>query len=111
MTTKRITRRRLLGGLGAAGALAALPACRKSSSKKSGDSTAAAEVKRIKVGLVIPQAGVYAPLGVDMKNGWDLFIERHGGKLGPYEVTTIAADEGAAPQTGVSAVQNAKKGN
>src|SRR5262245_16265863 len=30
----------------------------------------------VKVGLVIPQAGVYAPLGTDMKRAWDLWLER-----------------------------------
>jgi branched-chain amino acid transport system substrate-binding protein len=101
MTTKRITRRRMLGAIGAAGALAALPvlpACRKR-----GGSTGSG--KRVKVGMVIPQSGVYAPLGVDMKRGWDLWLERHGGKLGDHEVTLVVADEGESPQTGVPALQ------
>lgn len=101
--TKRITRRRMLGAMGAAGALAALPACRKR-----GGSTGASG--RIKVGLVIPQSGVYTPLGVDMKRGWDLWLSRHGGKLGKYEVSTVVADEGESPQTGVAAVQKLLQG-
>jgi branched-chain amino acid transport system substrate-binding protein len=111
MTTKRITRRRLLGAIGAAGALAALPACRKRESdagdKKGGGGGdgKSAGGGRVKVGLVIPQAGVYAPLGVDLKRGWDLFVDGNGGKLGNYEVTTVVADEGESPQTGVPAVQ------
>ena len=40
----------------------------------------------IKVGLVIPQSGVYAPLGEDMKAGWDLWLEQHGNKIGGREV-------------------------
>jgi branched-chain amino acid transport system substrate-binding protein len=48
---------------------------------------------------------VYAPLGTDMKRGWDLFLDRHNGKFGNFTVTTIAADEGETPQTGVPAVQ------
>jgi branched-chain amino acid transport system substrate-binding protein len=105
MTTKRITRRRLLGAIGAAGALAALPACRKRGEKSGGSGDKAAGGGKVKVGLVIPQAGVYAPLGVDMKRGWDLFVDSHGGKLGNYEVETVVADEGESPQTGVPAVQ------
>jgi branched-chain amino acid transport system substrate-binding protein len=96
MSLNRITRRRMLGAIGAAGALAAVPACRKRGAGGSG---------RIKVGLVIPQAGGYAPLGVDMKRGWDLWLARHGGKLGKYEVTTVVADEGETPQVGVPAMQ------
>jgi branched-chain amino acid transport system substrate-binding protein len=96
MSLNRITRRRMLGAIGAAGALAAVPACRKRGASGGG---------QIKVGLIIPQAGGYAPLGVDMKRGWDLWLARHGGKLGKYEVTTVVADEGETPQVGVPAMQ------
>lgn len=105
MTTKQITRRRMLGAIGTAGALAAVPACRKRSRGGDGGGSAGTGGGRIKVGLVIPQSGGYAPLGVDMKRGWDLWLERHGGRLGKYEVTTVVADEGELPQVGVAAVQ------
>ncbi|MGY1615430.1 ABC transporter substrate-binding protein [Geodermatophilus sp. SYSU D00691] len=59
----------------------------------------------IKVGLVIPQAGVYTPLGEDMQNGWELWLEQNDGTLGGYEVETVVADEGEGPDTGVPAVQ------
>jgi branched-chain amino acid transport system substrate-binding protein len=59
----------------------------------------------IKVGLVIPQSGVYAPLGEDMKAGWDLWLSQHGNKLGGREVETVVVDEGEGPDTGVPAVQ------
>ena len=97
MSNARITRRRLLGAMGAAGALAALPGCGKRGEPAGGG--------RIKVGLVVPQAGVYASIGADMQHGWELWLERHGGKLGKFEVTTVVADEGETPQTGVPAIQ------
>src|SRR5687767_7486726 len=53
----------------------------------------------IKVGLVIPQAGVYTPLGEDMKQGWDLWLEQNDGMMGDYEVETVIADEGEGPDT------------
>ena len=59
----------------------------------------------IKVGLVIPQAGVYTPLGEDMKQGWDLWLEENDGRMGDYEVETVVADEGEGPDTGVPAIQ------
>jgi branched-chain amino acid transport system substrate-binding protein len=59
----------------------------------------------VKVGLVIPQAGVYAPLGTDMKRAWDLWLEKNNGKFGNYTVSTVVGDEGETPQTGVPAVQ------
>src|SRR5262249_38916937 len=90
-----LTRRTWMGGVAAAGALAALPRCKKEAGGGGG----------VKVGLVIPQSGVYAPLGVDMKRAWDLYLEKHGGKLGKSAVTTVVADEGESPQSGVPAVQ------
>ena len=95
MSNARISRRRLLGAMGAAGALAVIPGCKKGGDKAGGG--------RVKVGLVVPQAGVYASVGTDMKRGWDLWLERHGGKLGKYEVDTVVADEGETPQAGVPA--------
>jgi branched-chain amino acid transport system substrate-binding protein len=97
MSNARITRRSLLGAMGAAGALAALPGCKRSGEPAAGG--------HIKVGLVVPQSGVYSVVGLDMKRAWELWLERHGGKLGKYEVTTVVADEGETPQTGVPAVQ------
>jgi branched-chain amino acid transport system substrate-binding protein len=102
MSSTRITRRSLLGAMGAAGALAALPGCKKPGGDQAAGGPAGG---RVKVGLVVPQAGVYSVVGTDMQRGWDLWLERHGGKLGKYEVTTVVADEGETPQTGVPAIQ------
>ncbi|MGD9525900.1 ABC transporter substrate-binding protein [Pseudonocardia sp.] len=57
------------------------------------------------MGLVIPQSGVYAALATDMKQGWDLWLERNGSTFGDYTVETVVADEGETPQTGGAAVQ------
>ncbi len=106
MAGTAISRRQLLSALGAAGmtgALGAIAGCGSSVGDSGANNPPPGGA--IKVGLVIPQAGVYAPLGTDMKNAWDLFLEKHGGKLGNYTVTTVTADEGETPQTGVPAVQ------
>ena len=100
MSHARITRRRLLGAMGAAGALAVLPACKRRDGNAGGGGGGA-----VKIGLVVPQSGVYATVGNEVKHGWELWLERHGGKLGNREVTTVVADEGETPQTGVPAVQ------
>ncbi len=65
----------------------------------SGDSGA------VKVGLVVPASGVYEPLGVDMTNGFQLYLNQHDNKLGGHEVDLVKADEGETPDTGVPAVQ------
>ena len=74
-----VNRRRFLGLLGAAGALPVLSAC---GSSVGGGGTTAGGGGTVKVGLVVPQSGVYAPLGTDMKRGWDLWLADHGSKFG-----------------------------
>ena len=59
----------------------------------------------VRVGLVVPQAGVYTPIGEDMQQAWDLWLEQNDGMFGDYEVETVVVDEGESPDTGVPAVQ------
>jgi len=104
-----LTRRRLLGLFGAAAALPVLSACGSSvgggSGGATGGATGAGGGGSVKVGLVVPQSGVYAALGTDMQRGWELWLDGHGGKFGERTVETVLADEGETPQTGVPAVQ------
>lgn len=107
MTHPVLSRRSALGVFGLAG-LAATAGCGSSVGGGGGGGSAgggSAGGGSIKVGLIIPQDGVYTPLGVDMKSGWDLFLERNDGMLGGYEVETVIADEGEGPDTGVPAIQ------
>ena len=102
-----INRRRLLGMFGAAASLPVLSAC-GSSVGGGGGSTGGgggAGGGTVRVGLVVPQSGVYAALGTDMQRGWQLWLDGNGGKFGDYTVETVLADEGETPQTGVPAVQ------
>ncbi len=110
MAVHGLSRGRLLGSLGAVALLSATTACGggslgggESGGGSGGDAGGGGGT--IRVGLVIPQAGVYAPLGEDMKAGWELYLSQHGGKLGGREVETVVADEGEGPDTGVPAVQ------
>jgi branched-chain amino acid transport system substrate-binding protein len=105
MAGSMLTRRQLLGALGAAGFTAAAGGCGSSVGDTEPGAGTTSGGGTVKVGLVIPQAGVYAPLGTDMKRAWDLWLERNGNKFGNYTVTTVTADEGETPQTGVPAVQ------
>ena len=103
MAEYTLSRRALLMLLGAGAAVPALAAC--GSSVGGGSGAGGEEGGPVKVGLVVPQSGVYAPLGTDMQRGWDLWLQQHGNRIGGREVTTVVADEGENPQTGVPAVQ------
>lgn len=104
MAEYTLSRRALLMLFGASAAVPALAACGSSVGGGSGGGEGG-EGGPVKVGLVIPQSGVYAPLGTDMQRGWDLWLQQHGNRIGGREVTTVVADEGENPQTGVPAVQ------
>lgn len=105
MDSGRLTRRSALGLLGAVGAALTVPGCGSSVGGGSSEPNGGGGGGTVKVGLVIPQAGVYAPLGIDMKRAWDLWLARNDGKFGDYTVSTVVGDEGETPQTGVPAVQ------
>ncbi len=104
----QLSRRRLLGLLGAGGVtLVGSSACGGGSLGGGSGQTAGGTEGggTVKIGLVIPQAGTYTPLGVDMQRGWELWLANHGSKLGGYDVETVLADEGEGPDTGVPAIQ------
>ncbi len=100
-----LTRRRLLGLFGAAATFPVLSACGSTVGGGGSAPAAGGGGGAIKVGLVVPQSGVYASLGTDMQRGWDLWLESNDGTFGDYTVETVAVDEGETPQTGVPAVQ------
>ncbi|SNR42859.1 amino acid/amide ABC transporter substrate-binding protein, HAAT family [Haloechinothrix alba] len=95
-----MNRRQLLKLMGFSGAVVAVSGC----GGAFGGGSAGGEGS-VKVGLLIPQSGVYSPLGEDMRRGWDLWLEQNGGTFGEYEVDTVVADEGEGPQTGVAAAR------
>lgn len=94
--------RRTLTCLTALSVLAALTSCGGSSLS---DSTGAGGNSDgpISIGLSIPLSGVYASLGEDMKQGFDLYLKEHGDKLGGRAIKVVTADEGEGPPTGVPA--------
>lgn len=58
----------------------------------------------IKVGVLLPQSGVYAGLGEDVTNGMNLYFDENR-QVGGREVELVFEDDEADPQVGVQAAR------
>src|SRR5215831_19345298 len=52
---------------------------------------------KIKIGLMLPYTGTFAPLGVAIENGFRLALQENGGKLGGREVEVAKVDDESEP--------------
>ena len=60
----------------------------------------------IKVGLMLPYSGTYAALGTAIENGFKLYVQEQGGKLGGREIQYFKVDDESEPS---KATENANK--
>ena len=67
---------------------------------------ARAQTGKIRVGLMLPYTGAFAPLGVAIENGVRMAINEQGGKLGGREIEWFKVDDESDPSKGV---ENASK--
>jgi len=51
----------------------------------------------IKIGLMLPYSGTYAALGTAIENGFKLYVQEQGGKLGGREVKYFKVDDESEP--------------
>lgn len=63
----------------------------------------------MKIGLLVPRSGTYKALGDDMKQGFELYVRQHGGRLGGREVQIVVADEGETADSGKAAAEKLVK--
>ncbi len=96
---------RLLGGICVIAMLAV--GCGESS-LGSGDDGGNSEGP-VKIGLLVPQSGVYNALGNDMKAGFEVYLEQHDNKLGGRDVEVVLADEGETADSGKAAADKLVK--
>ncbi len=89
--TLPISRRALLSGAAGAATLAVAPGLR---------SPAIAQNAPLKVGLMLPYTGTYAKLGKFIDDGFRLYVEQKGGKLGGREITFVQVDDESKPEAG-----------
>lgn len=86
----------------AAIALSAAAAC----SGPSDSSDGAPPSGVLTIGLLVPQSGPYKINGPEIVDGFQLYLDTHGGMLGGHGVKIVVADEGDGRQT---AANSAKK--
>ncbi|MFD9407604.1 ABC transporter substrate-binding protein [Streptomyces sp. NPDC059989] len=97
---------RPVGPIAAAAALLLATACGGASLGTGGDDRQSGPVK---LGLLVPQSGIYKALGDDMKQGFELYVKQHGGRLGGREVEIVVADEGETADSGKAAAEKLVK--
>jgi branched-chain amino acid transport system substrate-binding protein len=65
-----------------------------------------ANADELRIGFVAPTTGIYAQIGKDMVDGFQMYLDEHNGELGGAKVKFIVEDEQGKPDT---AVTKAKK--
>jgi len=61
-----------------------------------------AGAEELRIGFIAPTTGLYAQIGKDMVDGFQLYLDEHGGKLGGADVKFIVEDDQGKPDTGVT---------
>jgi len=65
-------------------------------------STAPAYAEELVIGFIAPTTGLYAQIGKDMVDGFQMYLDEHGNKLGGADVKFIVEDDQGKPDTGVT---------
>ena len=61
-----------------------------------------APAQDLKIGFLAPRTGIFAQLGTDMVNGFQMYLDEHGGRLGGAKVTFIIEDDQGKPDVDVA---------
>jgi branched-chain amino acid transport system substrate-binding protein len=68
-----------------------------------GTTSAASQKATIRIGLITALSGNNQIIGVDVRDGFRLYLDTHGGKLGGHRVELAVADEGDDPKLATAA--------
>ena len=64
--------------------------------------TAPVSAEELRIGFIAPRTGIYTQIGTDMVNGFQMYLDEHGGKLGGADVKFIVEDDQGSPDLGVT---------
>jgi branched-chain amino acid transport system substrate-binding protein len=59
------------------------------------------QAQELRIGFVAPMTGIFAQIGKDMENGFQLYLDEHKNDFGGAKVTFIVEDEEGKPAVGV----------
>jgi branched-chain amino acid transport system substrate-binding protein len=71
-----------------------------------GTAVSAARADELRIGFIAPTTGIFAQVGKDMVDGFEMYLKEHGNKLGGMDVKFVVEDNQAKPD---AAVTKAKK--
>lgn len=60
-----------------------------------------AKTQELRIGFVAPMTGIFAQIGKDMENGFQLYLDQNQGRLGGAKVTFIVEDTEGKPPVAV----------
>ena len=61
-----------------------------------------ARAEELRIGFIAPTTGIFAQVGKDMVDGFQMYLAEHGNKLGGADVKFIVEDDQGKPDTGVT---------
>ena len=71
-----------------------------------GIGTTSAQAEELRIGFIAPLTGIFAQIGKDMRDGFQMYLDEHHNKLGGADVKFIVEDNQGKPD---AAVTKAKK--
>jgi branched-chain amino acid transport system substrate-binding protein len=64
--------------------------------------SAPVQAEELRIGFIAPMTGLFAQVGKDMVDGFQMYLNEHGNKLGGMDVKFIVEDDQAKPDLGVT---------